>query len=239
MQTFGIYRPPRQAFPLASQELGLSLLEMSSLADFEIVCSDGVRLPCGKRMLEQRWPWFRKQMEAYPEQLMAALEGEGSGENASPTTADAKQYFSDLVSKFTPSRLLLSENSVVGRALLQYLYTLNLITPQQHDPKVLSALLYFSLTHELHHLRGLVTHAMHCTLTSGTSNAAAIYEAATLGSCLALQTRALKVMMSVSWNMRVKKCADLCVHSKRAAARRRSFGLPRLTCRSGRNGSNR
>lgn len=76
LEPFAIYQPPfsnqsyvPQGFSretsLKSARLGLSLLSNIQLSDFEIICVDGTVIPLNKRMLEDRWPWFKEQLEQY------------------------------------------------------------------------------------------------------------------------------------------------------------------------------
>ena len=89
-------------------------------------------------------------------------------------------------------------------ALLQYLYTLALVTPLQHAPAVLSQFLILSRvcaddgeegeeeSGGMARLRALVRHAMHCAL--GNSNSVGVYEVATLCGERGLQIRALRTV---------------------------------------------
>ncbi|GAC98987.1 regulatory protein ral2 [Pseudozyma hubeiensis SY62] len=40
-------------------------LNLGGRGDFEIVCSDGVRIGCDRAILEARWPWFRAKMDEF------------------------------------------------------------------------------------------------------------------------------------------------------------------------------
>lgn len=201
---------------MATQEFGLSILNQPLLADFDLVCTDGVRLPCSRGVLEAHWPWFKERLQTYTENVRKSLEEaysqieqgpEGSqapGDSSDPDatvvngsskSADTKDDHLHLVSAH---QLVLAENSEVGSAILQYFYTLNLITPLQHSSTILVSLLLFAKNYDLTHLRSLCTHALHVRLAAGQASPATVYEAAALGGCLALQTRALKMMMSVS-----------------------------------------
>ncbi|PWZ00918.1 hypothetical protein BCV70DRAFT_173605 [Testicularia cyperi] len=42
-----------------------SNLPLGGRGDFEIVCSDGLRIGCDRAILESRWPWFRNKMEEF------------------------------------------------------------------------------------------------------------------------------------------------------------------------------
>lgn len=76
LEPFAIYQPPfsnqsyvPQGFSretsLKSARLGLSLLSNVHLSDFEIVCVDGTVIPLNKRMLQDRWPWFRERLNEF------------------------------------------------------------------------------------------------------------------------------------------------------------------------------
>lgn len=58
LEAFGVYQPPTQPLPPVAQSFGLLTLSQPFLADFEICCSDGVRLGCSRKLLEDRWQWF-------------------------------------------------------------------------------------------------------------------------------------------------------------------------------------
>lgn len=168
-------------------------------------------------MLEAQWPWFKEKLAAYTQDINAALKREyeevdqdqteaGSANgNADPDATVVNGSLGSRTAKtgtdlqVSPQELILAENSEVGTALLHYLYTLNLITPLQHSPTILISLLLFAKNYGMTHLRALCTHALHVRLAAGQASPATVYEAAALGGCLALQTRALKMMMSVSY----------------------------------------
>ncbi|KAH8113565.1 galactose oxidase [Phellopilus nigrolimitatus] len=209
LEAFGIYQPPRLVLDIKAQELGLAALEEGLLTDFELVCDDGRRIACSRRLLESRWPWFRDQRRLLRDQATRALE------NAVDRSADAigPSIPGDLVPapiplstgaapdarpdpRITPRALLLSEPYAVTLALLQYLYAQALLTPLQHAPPVLSQLLLLSATYNLTHLQALVRHAMHRALAPATS--VGVYEVATLCACQSLQIRALKAVMASS-----------------------------------------
>ena len=48
----------RRPLPLLPESFGGN-------GDFEIVCSDGVRIGCDRAILESRWPWFKDKMDEY------------------------------------------------------------------------------------------------------------------------------------------------------------------------------
>lgn len=184
------------------------------MADFDIVCTDGITLTCSRGVLEERWPCFRQELQSYTtrtnqslREAFAAVDLKKKKENSNlegPLDPDATitngkngTEESQPMPLVSPYRLILPETSQVGTAILQYFYTLNLITPLQHTVSVLVSLLLFSKNYDLIHLRALVTHAFHVRLSSGQASPAIVYEAAALGGCIALQTRSLKMMMNV------------------------------------------
>ncbi|KAG8899120.1 hypothetical protein FRB99_006910 [Tulasnella sp. 403] len=99
LEAFGIYQPPRALLDLTTQELGLAALEEGALADFEVVCDDGRRIPCSRQTLETRWPWFaakrrdylaaaRRAMEAIP----ASMQNDSSSRRpAQPSSSSSRR----------------------------------------------------------------------------------------------------------------------------------------------------
>lgn len=117
------------------------------------------------------------------------------------------QQISSPASSRAPSRLfpitsrsleLPLESSDV-KALLQYFHTLALSTQLQRSLPVLTSLLAFTKTYDsvLPSLRALVVHAFHETLDMHPETGAKAYEAAALGDSVALQIRAMQVMLNV------------------------------------------
>ena len=165
------------------------------LSDFDVVCSDGVRLPCSRKVLEDNWPWFKAELEASISRIEDGLPlacGPPATNGAATGTSNGSTE-----RRVDPRQLLFPENSTVGLAILQYFYSHNLITPLQHLTPVLVSMLIFAREYDLDNLRALVVHALHGLLGSNPASAATVYEAAALAGCIALQTRALKMMMNV------------------------------------------
>ncbi|KAI9499634.1 hypothetical protein BDB00DRAFT_732776, partial [Zychaea mexicana] len=79
-------------------------------------------------------------------------------------------------------------------ALLQFIYTDNLLTAQQYQPHILSQLLLLADMYDLPRLRALATHALHQMLNMST--APLIFETAALSHQTSLQVRALKMMIA-------------------------------------------
>ncbi|KAK9898655.1 galactose oxidase [Cystobasidium minutum MCA 4210] len=222
LETFGIYNPPPRIPPLATQEFALSILNQPLLADFDLVCTDGVRLPCSRGILEAQWLWFKEKLDAFKRSTTASLkqayeeleestvasESSHTGTDPDATVVNGslkvKNVNNERTLQISPQELVLAENSEVGTAILHYFYTLNLITPLQHSPTILVSLLLFAKNYDLIHLRALCTHALHVRLAAGQASPATVYEAAALGGCLALQTRALKMMMSANSKLKLR-----------------------------------
>lgn len=215
LEAFGIYQPPPQTLPPLAQSFGLLTLSQPFLADFEIICSDGARLGCSRKILDDRWPWFRERMDDFKARAKGILAtqkkrldqnptdfpaadvtpsaGNEHGDEDALTTRTPTKSSTEL--RLTPRTLNLPEASPVVQGFLQYLYTLTLCTQLQLSLPVLSALLVFSKNYEELNLRALVVHALHEALNKVSWTAGGIYEAATLGGCTALQIRALRIMI--------------------------------------------
>ena len=190
LEAFGIYQPPPLVIDIPQQELGLAALEEGVLADFEIVCDDGRKIKCSRKLLEDRWPWFKRQRTLFLQAATRAIETVPSATPQTPlpdvhAASDKDEERPD--PRLTPRAFHLSEPYPITLAFLQYLYSMALLTPLQHAPAVLSQLLLLSSTYDLPHLQSLVKHAMHRALTFATS--VGIYGVSTLCNCRSLQIR--------------------------------------------------
>jgi hypothetical protein len=190
LEAFGIYQPPALNIDITMQELGLAALEERVVTDFEIICDDGRKLACSRKILEDRWPWFKDQRTRFLHTATQTLETLPTssmhvGLPEVPGTASSEEPRID--PRLTPRSFHLSEPYPITLALLQYFYTTALVTPLQHAPAVLSQLLVLATTYEIAHLTSLVKHAMHRALSNSTS--VGVYEVATLCSCRSLQIR--------------------------------------------------
>ncbi|TCD70532.1 hypothetical protein EIP91_002878 [Steccherinum ochraceum] len=194
LEAFGIYRPPPLLLDIPMQEMGLAALEEGVFADFEIICDDGRKIPCSRKLLEERWPWFKEQRKLFIQAATRAMEASTAAPLPELSTADQQEPRPD--PRLTPRSFQLSEPYPITLALLQYLYSTSLLTPLQHAPAVLSQLLLLSSTYDMPHLQSLVKHAMHRALTFATS--VGIYGVSTLCNCRSLQIRALRVVMAYS-----------------------------------------
>ncbi|GAA6010553.1 hypothetical protein JCM11491_002963 [Sporobolomyces phaffii] len=227
LEAHGIYQPPPRPLPPIAQSLGLATLAQPFLADFEIVCSDGKRIACSRKVLEDRWSWFHSKIlefrvrasgvvaaqqkrahdasldnsEAGSFKSSPAIDTGGGGSEVARSTTTTATTAADSEARLTPRTLNVPEPSAVVVAFLEFVYTLTLCTRRQLELPVLAALLIFAKTYDEDNLRALVVHALHETLSNDSTLAPAIYEAATLGGCTALQVRALKCLMAAPRNL--------------------------------------
>ncbi|KAJ6585150.1 hypothetical protein B0H19DRAFT_1108544 [Mycena capillaripes] len=189
LEAFGIYQPPPLKLDIPMQELGLAALEEQVLADFEIVCDDGRKIPCSRKLLEDRWPWFKEQRLRLLQNAMNTMESLPSSPMHIPLP-DLPGNVPDEQRpdpRLTPRAFNLSEPYPITLAFLQYFYSMALTTPLQTAPAVLSQLLVLATNYRITHLQTLVKHAMHRALSNSTS--VGVYEVATLCSCRSLQIR--------------------------------------------------
>jgi hypothetical protein len=182
LEAFGIYQPPLQLLPPAVQQAGLEWLGMAAAHDFEIIAQDGTRFSCSKRILEQRWPWFKQELEAFSAKATKAVSDLSAAESEDPI---ANGSLPDFQTK-PPRTLDLPESPQVVYAALQYFYTLSLCTPMQLQTNILISLLAFARNYDVPNLRALTCHALHGQVTQSASTAAAIYEASTFVGATAL-----------------------------------------------------
>ncbi|KIY68308.1 galactose oxidase [Cylindrobasidium torrendii FP15055 ss-10] len=190
LEAFGIYQPPAAKVDVAMQELGLSALEEGLMTDFDLVCEDGRKVGVSRKLLDERWPWFREQRRNL---LGSAAQAVGNLPT-SPMHAEVPSSHQGSDPRLTPRSLHLSEPYPIVLALAQYFYAQALITPLQQAPAVLSQLLILATNYRIVHLAQLVKHAMHRVLSNSTS--VGVYEVATLCNCRSLQIRALKTVMA-------------------------------------------
>ena len=189
LEAFGIYTYPTLPTPIEGQRMGLDALDAELFADFQILCEDGRKIKCSGKLLEERWPWFKRQRVLYTEAARSAIAKQTPTEFEIPLPDPLTDHkLEDRPDpRLAPRMLLLSEPYAITKALLQYFYSGNLITPLQHAPLVLSSLLLLGTIYELPHLSTLVKHIMHQTLSPATS--VGVYEVATLCDSQNLQIR--------------------------------------------------
>ena len=190
LEAFGIYQPPPLKLDLQMQELGLAALEERILTDFEIVCEDGQRIPCSRRLLEERWDWFMEERKSFLEKANQATESLPTSPMHTPLPELPEGSTTQrLDPRLTPRALYLSEPYPIALAFLQYVYSLALVTTLQHTSGVLGQLLILATNYRIPHLESLVKHAMHQALTN--QNSVGVYEVTTLCSCRSLQIRSV------------------------------------------------
>ncbi|TKY85241.1 hypothetical protein EX895_006321 [Sporisorium graminicola] len=57
----------------SSLEKEFEALNLGGRGDFEIVCSDGLRIGCDRAILEARWPWFKAKMDEFRKKARRTL----------------------------------------------------------------------------------------------------------------------------------------------------------------------
>lgn len=214
LEAWGISQPPVMPMSVRSVEIGLSKLASSTIGsfstglesgsgslensqeappfsfggrgDFEIVCSDGMRLGCDRVILERRWPWFASKMKEYRRilrkvassskyentKLSVLLEEEQQASHANAQNS-ALALLKHADPRITPRQLHIDEPSPVMLALLVFLYTRCICIPLQQHPAIIAALLIASKTYEMQDLELWAKHAAHVALTSTLSTPAA------------------------------------------------------------------
>jgi hypothetical protein len=182
LEAFGVYQLPRVTCSTLAQEMGLSLLNEPAVSDFLIVTRENQNIPVNSAVLAQRWPYFGDLMETNKVR---------GADDSSPKDND--EYSNDSAILKSHSMLFPYSYPVVI-ALLQFIYTDNLLTAQQYQPHILAQLLLLSDMYELPRLRILTTHALHQMLNMST--APLIFETAALSHQTSLQIRALKMMIA-------------------------------------------
>ncbi|EIW69823.1 hypothetical protein TREMEDRAFT_11835, partial [Tremella mesenterica DSM 1558] len=192
LETFGIYTPPKLQLPTLTQETGLSLLEEQLVSDFEVVCEDGRKIKCSKRLLRERWSWFAQQENQMLEKTSSVVE-ELQSVDINDTLLGSYSP-----AQLEPSQINMPQPFPVCVAFLQYLYTLTISTQLQNRAPVLSALLFMAKQYQLERLGKLVVHALHERLDP--TNAVGVYEVASLSGELPLQVRALQMIHSAKSN---------------------------------------
>jgi hypothetical protein len=187
LETFGIYQPPPLELALTTQELCLTALEEAVETDYEFICNDGQRIKCSRRLVEGRWPWFGSQISKLLDKIKLAMEIRPA--SAAPRSAQDDPSTTDdkLEPRITSRSFNMAAPYTVTLALLQYFYTLALLTPLQQTPVVLSELLSISTTYNIPHLTTLVKHAMHMNLSETTCDE--FYDATTRCGCHSLKVR--------------------------------------------------
>ncbi|KAI9275651.1 hypothetical protein BDA99DRAFT_496109 [Phascolomyces articulosus] len=202
MEAFGVYNLPKTTCSTLAQEMGLSLLNEPAVSDFRIITIENQSIPVNSAVLCQRWPYFEQLMKenratVSTRKPIVDIKKDEEEENNNDETATAGSQQQPQQEK----QQILKAHSMsfpyphpVVIALLQFIYTDNLLTAQQYQPHILSQLLLLADMYELPRLRALATHALHQMLNMST--APLIFETAALSHQTSLQVRALKMMIA-------------------------------------------
>lgn len=189
LEAHGIYpSPPALLSPLASK-LALQGYDQNLGGDFHIICEDRRRVACSRTLLERRWPWFAAQRKEFsdlarsrsyePTAGQDASAGGGGGSNLpAACLRNAQLHFP-------------AEPFPVVVALVQYFYALDLVTPVQLAPPVLSSLLVLSKQYDIPDLERRVVDQMHRRLSPETADG--IISVAGISGAKMLMIRALRV----------------------------------------------
>ncbi|CAG8702695.1 8413_t:CDS:1 [Dentiscutata erythropus] len=189
LEAFGIYQSPRTTMSPISQELGLTMMNNPSTADFDIITQDGQRISVNSQFLSVRWPHFKALVESQSEKAPKL-----NYDDNNDALRNSNDNVDESILMYKNRALEFPESHIVTLAFLQYLYTDHLLTIQQYQPHVLAQLLLLADMYDLDRLRKLTSHALHQFLD--TTTAALIYETAALSRQTGLQIRALKVMIA-------------------------------------------
>ena len=208
LEAYGIYQPPPAPLPIELQSLALSTFQQPQLSDFEVVVLDG-SLGCSRHLLEARWPWFAAQLASFTARvgeiadaqerrheggpsrknsLAAGLEeaedSAGARAEASPSPAGVRS-----IRVLSPRRLVLPARRAVAQTLIEFIYTLGLVTPAQRDVRILRELLALpgAAVGEgaVPGLKEAIVHVLHEKLDG--ENVEAIHVAASLAGSFDLQ----------------------------------------------------
>lgn len=188
LEAFGIYSAPRPALGAHAAKLALRSFETGLGVDFQITCEDGRRVACSRSVLEQRWPWLAKQLGEFSELARSRSFEPTAGQDVSAGSGGGSNL---------PTALLRNaqlhfptEPYPVVVALVQYLYVLDLVTPVQLAPPVLSSLLLLSKAYNLPDLERRVVHLMHQKLSAQTADS--IISVAGISGAKSLMVRAMR-----------------------------------------------
>ncbi|KAI8976747.1 hypothetical protein BDB01DRAFT_837856 [Pilobolus umbonatus] len=180
IEVFGVYRPPRLSFSSIGQGLGLHLWKNHIIADLNIVTTDNQTVPANSAILAKRWPSIKQLLN--------------------PILSPEKNNLEALSDH---RKLLFPDSQIVLIAFLQFIYTDHLVTAEQHQPYILSRLLFLSDLFKISRLKELAIHALHQMLNMST--ASMIYESASLSNAVSLQVRALRVLINAKKILQRKK----------------------------------
>lgn len=185
---FGLQKLASSVFGTMSYSLSINkqanIHSFGGRGDFEIVCSDGIRLGCDRIILEKRWPWFAQKMQEYisnvqvearkmnpTKQLTEEMNDlllfddvKGEADKSSTSTRLGK-----LQPRLTPRQLFIGEPSPVVLAMLIFFYTRCICTSIQRHPAIVASLLIVSRVYELADLEKWAKHAAQVSLATDVS----------------------------------------------------------------------
>jgi len=145
--------------------------------DFEIVCSDGMRLGCDRAILESRWPWFASKMKAYRQEVRQKAQqlykgrsnGSQQDEQVITLLSAEEEATKSSDPRITPRQLMIGEPSPVMLALLIFFYTQCICTSIQRHPAIVASLLIISKVYDMKDLEMWAKHAAHVSLATDLS----------------------------------------------------------------------
>lgn len=197
LEAFGVYKLPKTTCSSLAQEMGLSLLNEPAVSDFTIITRENQTIAVNSALVCQRWPFFAELMKGNretndKESVMMDQQQQQEQEKGFDFRSVRRGGGGGGTIK-SHSMVFPYPYSVVV-ALLQFIYTDNLLTAQQYQPHILSQLLLLADMYNLPRLKELTTHALHQMLNMST--APLIFETAALSHQTSLQIRALKMMIA-------------------------------------------
>lgn len=201
LEAYGIYEMPLSTCDKLGCDLGLTMLNEPNMADVYVVTSDDRSIPANLQVLSLRWPFVSKLITG--NSCTSGRKDDGNtrsnnniiGMDDEEVILGGRQRHQKGIGK----TLLFPETYAVTLAFLQYIYTDNLITVQQHQPAILARLLILSDMYQMPRLKQLSLHSLHQVLN--VSTASLVYETATLTNQYGLQVRALRLMINIKRSM--------------------------------------
>ncbi|ORZ23456.1 hypothetical protein BCR42DRAFT_404802 [Absidia repens] len=193
LEAYGVYTTPVSTCDRLGYDLGLTMLHEPNMADVYVVTTDDRSIPANLQILSLRWPYVSKLIDGMTKDRDS--KGNITGDDETEIILGGRQRHHKGIGK----TMLFPETYAVTLAFLQYIYTDNLMTVQQHQPTVLARLLILADMYQMPRLKQLSTHALHQILSVTT--ASLVYETATLTNQYGLQVRALRLMINTKKSM--------------------------------------
>lgn len=169
----------------ASDELGDRVLAMRELADMDLLCIGGERIPVNSRMMARRWgPYFVQLLREGSSTSSAVIDDSDDaasvlpGEDINPAAVNTAPTPRSLAPDARPRCLYLPHTHLTVQALVRFLYTSSL--PAQCTPQVLCSLLQVARPYRVDGLLEAIVERLHTLLES--RNAAAIFNATAMAA---------------------------------------------------------